>query len=196
MRDSEFSHGHNVFPAEVPMRAANATQLSAVRSKHRATTSRRCLIDGIASDGDLIDGGPIPKGESGSDRATGYGSSPDMSRWTSARAKRDLSSRPDDGDPGAECQRTRAGNTGSQPGSVRDVPCGGSAWPNRKTTDRWPNCDQDDYEATCATTATARRQAKTPRYQEVRRQHPKVERKLGELARWHKAAACPLSREF
>lgn len=32
----------------------------------------------------------------------------------------------------------------------------------------------------------AREKAKTPRYKEVRQQHPKVERKLGELARWHK----------
>jgi hypothetical protein len=33
----------------------------------------------------------------------------------------------------------------------------------------------------------AREKAKTPRYQEVRRLHPRVERKLGELVRWHGA---------
>ena len=43
---------------------------------------------------------------------------------------------------------------------------------------------KNEYEATYR---AAREKAKTPRYQEVRRQHPKVERKLGELARWHKA---------
>ena len=43
---------------------------------------------------------------------------------------------------------------------------------------------KNDYEATYR---AAREKAKTLRYQEVRRQHPKVERKLGELARWHKA---------
>jgi transposase len=42
---------------------------------------------------------------------------------------------------------------------------------------------KNDYEATYR---AAREKAKTPRYQEVRQQHPKVERKLGELARWHK----------
>ena len=42
---------------------------------------------------------------------------------------------------------------------------------------------KNDYEATYR---AAREKAKTRRYQEVRRQHPKVERKLGELARWHK----------
>jgi hypothetical protein len=34
---------------------------------------------------------------------------------------------------------------------------------------------------------TAREKAKTERYREVRRQHPRVERKLGEMARWHDA---------
>ena len=43
---------------------------------------------------------------------------------------------------------------------------------------------KNDYEATYR---AAREKAKTPRYQEVRRQHPRVERKLGELVRWHRA---------
>jgi transposase len=41
---------------------------------------------------------------------------------------------------------------------------------------------KNDYEATYR---AAREKAKTLRYQEVRAQHPKVERKLGELVRWH-----------
>jgi hypothetical protein len=41
---------------------------------------------------------------------------------------------------------------------------------------------KNDHEATYR---AAREKAKTPRYREVRAQHPKVERKLGELARWH-----------
>jgi Transposase DDE domain len=41
---------------------------------------------------------------------------------------------------------------------------------------------KNDHEATYR---AAREKAKTPRYQEVRAQHPRVERKLGELARWH-----------
>jgi hypothetical protein len=43
---------------------------------------------------------------------------------------------------------------------------------------------KNDYEAVYR---AAREKAKTPRYQEVRAQHPRVERKLGELARWHDA---------
>jgi transposase len=43
---------------------------------------------------------------------------------------------------------------------------------------------KNDYEATYR---AAREKAKTPRYQEVRRQHPRIERKLGELVRWHGA---------
>jgi transposase len=41
---------------------------------------------------------------------------------------------------------------------------------------------KNDYEAIYR---AMREKAKTPRYQEVRAQHPKVERKLGELVRWH-----------
>jgi len=43
---------------------------------------------------------------------------------------------------------------------------------------------KNDHEAAYR---AAREQAKTPRYQEVRRLHPRVERKLGELVRWHGA---------
>jgi len=44
---------------------------------------------------------------------------------------------------------------------------------------------KNDYEAAYR---AAREKAKTPRYQEVRRQHPRVERKLAELVRWLDAA--------
>jgi transposase len=43
---------------------------------------------------------------------------------------------------------------------------------------------KNDYEATYR---AAREKAKTPRYQEVRKQHARIERKLGELVRWHQA---------
>jgi IS5 family transposase len=43
---------------------------------------------------------------------------------------------------------------------------------------------KNDYEATYR---AARQKAATPRYQEVRRQHPRIERKLAELVRWHGA---------
>ena len=43
---------------------------------------------------------------------------------------------------------------------------------------------KNDHEATYR---AAREKAQTPRYQEVRRQHPRVERKLGESVRWHGA---------
>jgi IS5 family transposase len=43
---------------------------------------------------------------------------------------------------------------------------------------------KNDYEATYR---AAREKATTPRYREVRSQHPRVERKLGELVRWHGA---------
>src|SRR5262249_9651387 len=43
---------------------------------------------------------------------------------------------------------------------------------------------KNDYEATYR---AARERAQTPRYREVRQQHPRVERKLGELVRWHGA---------
>src|SRR5262249_32213500 len=43
---------------------------------------------------------------------------------------------------------------------------------------------KNDYEAAYR---AAREKAQTPRYEEVRRGHPRVERKLGELVRWHDA---------
>ena len=43
---------------------------------------------------------------------------------------------------------------------------------------------KNDYEAAYR---AAREKAQTPRYEEVRRCHPRVERKLGELVRWHDA---------
>ena len=43
---------------------------------------------------------------------------------------------------------------------------------------------KNDHEAAYR---AAREKAKTPRYQEVRRKHPRIERKLGELVRWHDA---------
>ena len=43
---------------------------------------------------------------------------------------------------------------------------------------------KNDYEAAYR---AAREKAKTARYEEVRRQHPRVERKLGEMVRWHDA---------
>jgi hypothetical protein len=41
---------------------------------------------------------------------------------------------------------------------------------------------KNDHEAAYR---AAREKAETPRYQEVRKCHPRVERKLGELVRWH-----------
>lgn len=43
---------------------------------------------------------------------------------------------------------------------------------------------KNDYDATYR---AAKEKAKTERYKEVRRQHPRIERKLGEMARWHDA---------
>jgi transposase len=43
---------------------------------------------------------------------------------------------------------------------------------------------KNDYEAAYR---TAKEKAKTERYREMRRQHPRIERKLGEMVRWHDA---------
>lgn len=43
---------------------------------------------------------------------------------------------------------------------------------------------KNDYEAEYR---AAQEKAKTPRYQEVRHKHPRIERKLGEMVRWHHA---------
>jgi hypothetical protein len=55
---------------------------------------------------------------------------------------------------------------------------------NPETTRGGRTVIKNDYEATYR---AAREKAQTPRYQEVRAQHPRIERKLGELVRWHDA---------
>ena len=69
-------------------------------------------------------------------------------------------------------------------GQCRGCPLRRECLAKPETTTGGRTVIKNDHEATYR---AAREKATTPRYQEVRRQHPRIERKLGELVRWHGA---------
>jgi transposase len=92
--------------------------------------------------------------------------------------------------PAGKTTRTRQRNTNDTGWKYRfrTRDCDGCPLRQRCLTDaekaRRRTVIKNDHEAAYR---AAREKAKTPRYQEVRRLHPRVERKLGELVRWHGA---------
>ena len=92
--------------------------------------------------------------------------------------------------PAGKTTRTRQRNTNGTGWQYRfrAGDCDGCPLRQRCLTDpakaRRRTVIKNDHEAAYR---AAREKAKTPRYQEVRKQHPRVERKLGELVRWHDA---------
>jgi hypothetical protein len=91
--------------------------------------------------------------------------------------------------PAGQTTRTRARNEKDTGWRYRfgaaqcgDCPLRAQCLAKPETTTGGRTVIKNDHEATYR---AAREKAKTPRYQEVRRQHPRIERKLGELVRWH-----------
>ena len=92
------------------------------------------------------------------------------------------------GCPGGQTTRERTRNTNKtgwkyrfKPEQCADCPLRAKCMQNpEKTKSRHviKNDCEKEYKA-------AREKAKTERYKEVRRQHPRIERKLGEMVRWH-----------
>ena len=110
-------------------------------------------IDGIGFRGDLIDQWSDPEGLDlevivpPTEPTPRLGFPPEASlRRTRLPSEIDLSSRPDDGDPGAECQRHRLEIPVRSPAVCGLSLAVGSAWPNRRRRPGGRTVIKNDYE--------------------------------------------------
>jgi transposase len=184
--DSEWVTAIDVLPANGD-EAANATHLIEQEEQAQGNDIETLSIDGIGFRGDLIEQwsdpegldlevivpptGPAPRGgfppESFALDAAGQTLTCPAGQTTQSRARNGK-------DTG---WKYRFGA-----GQCADCPLRGQCLAKPETTTGGRTVIKNDHEATYR---AARAQAQTPRYREVRAQHPRVERKLGELARWH-----------
>jgi len=185
--DSEFITAIDVLPPSGD-EAANATALIQQEEQAHGNDIEALSIDGIGFRGDLIDRLTDPEGLNlevivpPTEQAPSGGFPPEA--FLLDAAKEELTC------PAGQTTRSRARNakdTGWKyrfsAGQCKGCPLRDQCLAKPKATSG-RTVIKNDYEATYR---TAREKAKTPRYQEVRAQHPRVERKLGELVRWHHA---------
>jgi transposase len=169
--------------------AANATKLVQQEEQAQGNDIEAMSIDSIGYRGDLLDQWTDPEGLNLEvivppiEQAPAVGFPPEA--FTLDAAKEKLTC------PAGQTTEKRERNANDTGWKYRFAPRQCAGCPLREkcmakpaTTTGGRTVIKNEYEATYR---AAREKAKTPRYQEVRRQHPKVERKLGELARWHQA---------
>jgi len=168
--------------------AANATALIQQEEQAHGNDIEALSIDGIGFRGDLIDRWADPEGLNlevivpPTEQAPSGGFPPEA--FLLDAAKEEITC------PAGQTTRRRVRNakdTGWKywfsAGQCKGCPLRDQCLAKPETTCA-RTVIKNDYEATYR---AAREKAKTPRYQEVRAQHPRVERKLGELVRWHHA---------
>jgi transposase len=183
--DSELITAIDVLAATAD-EAANATQLIHQEERAQGNDIGALSIDGVGFRGDLLDEWTDPQGLN-LEVIVPPPSVPPSSAFppeafTLGPAAGDLSC------PAGQTTGRRERNAHDTGWKYRFSAgqCGGCPLREKclqkPTTTRSRTVIKNDYEATYR---AAREKATTPRYQEVRRQHPQVERKLGELARWH-----------
>ena len=185
--DSEFVTAIDVLPANAD-EAANATRLIQQEEQAQGNDVEAMSIDSIGFRGDLIDEWTDPQGlnlevivppieptPSGGFPPEAFPLDADQAKLTCPAGQTTQTRERNANDTGWKYRFTARQCAGC---SLR-----GQCMAKPKTTTGGRTVIKNDYEATYR---AAREKAKTRRYQEVRRQHPKVERKLGELARWHK----------
>ena len=186
--DSEFVTAVDVLPANAD-EAANATRLIRQEEQAQGNDVEAMSIDAIGFRGDLIDEWTDPQGLNLEvivppiEPTPSGGFPPEAFALDADQAKLTC--------PAGQTTQTRERNANDTGWKYRfaarqcaGCPLRGQCMAKPETTTGGRTVIKNDYEATYR---AAREKAKTLRYQEVRRQHPKVERKLGELARWHKA---------
>ncbi len=186
--DREFLTAIDVWPAGAD-EAANATGLIRQEEQAQGHDIATLSIDGIGFRGDLIEQWSDPEGlnlevivpptepapaggyppEAFALDAAGLTLTCPAGQTTASRVRNEK-------DTGWE-YRFRASQ-------CRSCPLRPQCLAEPETTTGGRTVIKNDHEATYR---AAREKAQTPRYQEVRRQHPRVERKLGELVRWHGA---------
>jgi transposase len=185
--DSELVTALDVLPANAD-EAADATGLIEQEERAHGNDIKALSIDGVGFRGDLLEqwtdaGGLgleviVPPSES----AAAGGLSPEA--FVLDAAGEELTC------PAGKATRTRQRNTNGTGWKYRfrARDCDGCPLRERCLTDptkaRRRTVVKNDHEAAYR---AAREKAETARYQEVRRLHPRVERKLGELVRWHDA---------
>ena len=186
--DSEFVTAVDMLPANAD-EAANATRLIRQEEQAQGNDVEAMSIDAIGFRGDLIDEWTDPQGLNLEvivppiEPTPSGGFPPEAFALDADQAKLTC--------PAGQTTQTRERNANDTGWKYRfaarqcaGCPLRGQCMAKPETTTGGRTVIKNDYEATYR---AAREKAKTLRYQEVRRQHPKVERKLGELARWHKA---------
>jgi transposase len=184
--DSEFITAIDVLPANGD-EAANASHLIEQEEQAQGNDIETLSIDGIGFRGELIDQWSDPEGLNlevivpPTEPAPAGGFPPEA--FTLDAAGQTLTC-----PAGATTQsRVRNGKDTGWKYRFSASRCAGcplraQCLAKPETTTGGRTVIKNDHEATYR---AAREKAKTPRYREVRAQHPKVERKLGELARWH-----------
>ena len=111
---------------------ANATKLVQQEEQAQGNDIEAMSIDSIGYRGDLLDQWTDPEGLNLEvivppiEQAPAVGFPPEAFTLDAAKEKRPARRRKN----GSGTPTTRVGNIGSHLGSVRDVPCGRSAWPN------------------------------------------------------------------
>jgi transposase len=185
--DSEFLTVIDVLPPSGD-EAANATALIQQEEQAHGNNIEALSIDGIGFRGDLIGEWTDPHGLNlevivpPTEQAASGGFPPEA--FLLDAAKEELTC------PAGQTTRRRARNAKDTGWKYRFSAGQCKGCPLREQCLASPRATggrtviKNDYEAIYR---TAREKAKTPRYQEVRSQHPRVERKLGELVRWHDA---------
>jgi transposase len=186
--ESQFITAIDVLPPSGD-EAANATRLIQQEERAQGNDVATLSIDGIGFRGDLIEQWTDPEGLNlevivpPREPAPTGGFPPEA--FVLDPAQGELSC------PAGQTTRTRERNANDTGWKYRfaarqcaGCPLRGKCLAKPETTTGGRTVIKNDYEATYR---AAREKAQTPRYREVRRQHPRVERKLGELARWHGA---------
>jgi transposase len=186
--ESELITAINVLPANAD-EAADASGLIQQEEQAHGNDIATLSIDGIGFRGDLIEQWTDPEGLNlevivpPREPAPAGGFPPEA--FVLDPAKGELSC------PAGQTTRTRERNGNDTGWKYRfaarqcaGCPLRGKCLAKPETTTGGRTVIKNDYEAAYR---AAREKAQTPRYQEVRQQHARVERKLGELARWHDA---------
>ena len=185
--ESEFITAINVLPANAD-EAADASGLIQQEEQAQGNDIQTLSLDGVGFRGDLLQQWTDPAGLGlevivpPSEPAKAAGFSPEA--FTLDAAGEVLTC------PAGKTTRTRQRNTNGTGWKYRFAArhCNGCPLRQRCFADpekgRRRTVIKNDYEAAYR---AAREKAQTPRYEDVRRCHPRVERKLGELVRGHAA---------
>jgi hypothetical protein len=185
--DSEFITAIDILPPSGD-EAANATVLIEREEQAHGNDIEALSIDGIGFRGDLIEQWTDPEGLNlevivpPTEQAPSGGFAPEA--FLLDPAKEELTC------PAGQTTRQRGRNAKDTGWKYRFSARQCGECPLRKQCLAKPETTsartviKNDHEATYR---AAREKAKTSRYQEIRAQHPRIERKLGELARWHDA---------